>query len=163
MDTKRYIRILLFENVIALAFYMFCPGVFREIGGVGKPVSFFVLLVFVFVAGAAGTYFTEPENRNGMSVARNTVFPFGLYTVLSCYAENAAVILTIALIVAVLSLLYLAEATPRREEGEMKLPTKDIPVAVGVWTIINLGLATLMLTVVFEGLYEVLQQMADKT
>lgn len=99
---------------------------------------------------------------NGMCVAQSAVFFFGMYTVLTHYKENKAAILAMALIVVILVLLYLAEVLPRKGEGEMKSPTNDIPAAVGVWTIINLGLVVLMLVFAFDGLYELLRQLANR-
>jgi len=162
MDTKQYIKFVLLGNVLMLLFYMICPGLFREIGGIGVVVSLFILMLLIIGSGAAGMRFTDSDNRNIVTVVRTILFPFGMYTVLSSYGEHTATILAVALIVAVLAVLYFAEASPRREEGEMKSPADSIPAAVGVWTIINLGLAALMLAIAFDGLYELLQKMAEK-
>ena len=162
METNQYIKKLFLGNIIMLLFYLLCPGLFREIGGAGRVVSIAVLLILVLAVGAAGMYFVEPENRTVMGMAQTIIFPFGLYTVLSYYGENTTVILILASILAIMAVLYFAEASPRKSDDEMKSPTEDIPAALGIWTIVNLGLVALMLAFSFDGLYDLLLKLAEK-
>jgi len=162
MGTNQYIKKLFLGNIIMLLFYLLCPGLFREIGGAGKVVSIAVLLILVLAVGAAGMYFVAPENRTVMGMAQTIIFPFGLYTVLSYYGENTTVILILASILAIMAVLYFAEASPRKADDEMKSPTEDIPAALGIWTIVNLGLVALMLAFSFDGLYALLLKLAEK-
>lgn len=157
MTVKNYCMAHLFGVGGLLLFYLLCPGMFREIGGMGWIGSFLILLLFVAVGVLTGFCFTIRNRRSRAGVFRNTIFPFGLYTVISYYGEHKGAVLALGLILAVLILLYVVEDTGKNER-ELEMPMDDVPLAVGVWTIVNLGLVALMGVVAYEGMFEWLQQ-----
>lgn len=161
MSRKKYVASHLLGSGIGLLFYMLCPGLFREIGKAGQLLSFSTLLFMVLLGGIVGVGFTvrNQKDRSAAGVFRNTVFPLGLYTVLSYYGEQKGAVLAMAVIITILTLLYMAEHMQQRKNEGLKTSMEEVPTAVGVWTLVNLGLVALMGAFAYEGVFEWLRQL----
>ena len=142
----------------SLLCYLLCPGMFRGIGELGRAVSVLILFTLVVIGETIGLCITLRNRRTRAGVFRNTVLPLGVYTVVSYYGEQKAAVLTLGLILTILILLFVAEDAGRKGGGLEEL-MEDVPLAVGVWTIVSLGLTALMGVFAYEGMFEWLREM----
>ena len=159
MSVKKYVISHLLGSGTGLLFYLLWPGLFHEIGETGILFSFVILLLLVLFGGMAGLSFTVRSQRSMVGVFRNTVFPFGVYTVVSYYEGNKSAILAMAVIITILTLLYMVEHMQQRKNEGLTTSMEDVPTVVGVWTLVNLGLVALMGVFAYEGMFEWLREM----
>lgn len=161
MSRKKYVTSYLWGSGSGLLFYMLCPSMFREIGKLGQLLSFSILLFMVLLGGIVGVGLTvrNQKDRSAAGVFRNTVFPLGMYTVLSYYGEQKCAVLAMTMIVTILTLLYMAEHMQQRKNEGLKTSMEEVSTAMGVWTLVNLGLVALIGVFAYEGMFEWLREM----
>ncbi len=162
MKAVRFLKLQIISAVIGTLLYLIIPGLFRPVWGKGYVASVLLFVVFVFVCDSVGVIFSIYNERNGISVFRNSVIPLGVYTVFTYYRDRQGAIVALIIILGLMSAFLVIECRRGNRDNEKtdrSLFPNGSRVAIWVWNLVGLGLVALMLVFAYDGVVEWLRRL----
>lgn len=163
MKAVRFLNLQIIYAVIGTLVYLLCPGLYRPVWEGRNIVSAFLFGVFAFVGYMVGMIFSLYNERNGISILRNTVLPLGLYTSLTHYKDGKEAIVAFIIIWGILVFFLVSECRQGNQDVEKaddNLCLREIRVVTWIWNFVGLGLVALMLVFAYDGVMEWLSRLA---